>query len=433
MTKIKDYKKCFIYALLISVSNFIYFFPTGVQNKFRLSLGVIIFTLTFLFNPQINTVILGTLVGALTIFLRTATAIFYYENFYYAFIFNISAFIFYICFSAFLKIFVSKKVKDNNLLLFAIIFLSEFFANLIEGLISNKINYSLITILLISAVIRTLISTFIWSSVQFKKIINENKLQAEKYTKLFEIVSNVYSEMFYLKKSSLDIEDVMTKSYNLYNSEVLPQNEKQTALSIAKDVHEIRKDYYRVIKGFDFLIDNNSSETQLTIENVFSIIKNNAQRVIKADKKDIKLQFNCNCNIKISKYYNIFIILNNLISNAIDACDANGIININADCDEKFVIFKVSDNGGGISDDILPLIFNAGFTTKFNLVTGEASTGIGLCHIKNLCNDLSGEISVESSSSGTVFTVIIPLKNIKAKEEMVLEQNHNDYWWWCKC
>ncbi len=63
----------------------------------------------------------------------------------------------------------------------------------------------------------------------------------------------------------------------------------------------------------------------------------------------------------------------------------------------------------GIEQDILPYIFNPGFTTKFDEHTGKSSTGIGLFHVKNIVEDLNGFISVKSHlEQGTTFILTIP-------------------------
>ncbi len=38
----------------------------------------------------------------------------------------------------------------------------------------------------------------------------------------------------------------------------------------------------------------------------------------------------------------------------------------------------------------LPYIFNVGFFTKFHEDTGAMSTGIGLCYVEDLTDDLGG-------------------------------------------
>ena len=77
------------------------------------------------------------------------------------------------------------------------------------------------------------------------------------------------------------------------------------------------------------------------------------------------------------------------------------------------IYFQVTDTGKGIDDDILPYIFNPGFTTKYDEITGKSSTGIGLSHVKNIIEDLGGNIEVKSEQDiGTTFILKIPRNSL---------------------
>ena len=115
----------------------------------------------------------------------------------------------------------------------------------------------------------------------------------------------------------------------------------------------------------------------------------------------------------IKRYYDIFAVLNNLIINAIEACNSNDTINVIGEVSEEEVILIVSDNGTGIEKEVFPYIFNVGFSTKFDEDTGAMSTGIGLCHVKNLIENLDGTIEVRSNiDEGTEFIVKIPIMKL---------------------
>ena len=67
----------------------------------------------------------------------------------------------------------------------------------------------------------------------------------------------------------------------------------------------------------------------------------------------------------------------------------------------------VSDSGPGIAPDILPLIFDAGFSTR------SQSSGLGLHIVRSIVKDHGGTVSAANSEdrSGACFTICIPLSS----------------------
>jgi signal transduction histidine kinase len=73
--------------------------------------------------------------------------------------------------------------------------------------------------------------------------------------------------------------------------------------------------------------------------------------------------------------------------------------------DEKqWVNLAISDNGRGISDDVVDRVFDPFFTTK-----AQGGTGLGLAISKRIVQDAGGVIDVASTpGEGTTFTVRLP-------------------------
>jgi nitrogen fixation/metabolism regulation signal transduction histidine kinase len=92
----------------------------------------------------------------------------------------------------------------------------------------------------------------------------------------------------------------------------------------------------------------------------------------------------------------------NLIRNSIQAQAEN--INISISSINESVIILISDDGKGIPENILPKIFEKGFTTK------KDGMGLGLNLAKRYLTNISGEIEIQSTSkNGTVFRLTLPL------------------------
>lgn len=148
------------------------------------------------------------------------------------------------------------------------------------------------------------------------------------------------------------------------------------------------------------LVDINTIITELS--NVFQASlfnEKNIQISLDLDERLNKLQSNANT---LKQIYT------NLVKNAVEALSANGEVmvytqdNVNVDGVQNIEIC-VADNGPGIDEEILPILFSPVKTTK-----GEDHEGLGLTIVKNLVNELHGSISCRSSSEGTSFHILLP-------------------------
>ncbi|MGM0380087.1 MAG: ATP-binding protein, partial [Bacillota bacterium] len=220
------------------------------------------------------------------------------------------------------------------------------------------------------------------------------------------------SELFYLKKSSHALEHIMEISYSLYEN-LEDGKDKEKALNLSKNIHEIKKDYRRVIEGINYNIKK-TSEYKLTFKQLISIVEKNSKKMIFNLEKDIDLKFFIQKDFVIKNYYSFLTIINNLIINSIESIEEEGIISLNQKMTKDYLYIEVKDNGPGILKKDLEVIFNSGFTTKYDKETGKMSSGIGLNHVRNIVNNVfNGEIKVDSVvDEYTLFTVKIPRDNL---------------------
>ncbi|HIK29789.1 MAG TPA: CBS domain-containing protein [Oscillatoriales cyanobacterium M59_W2019_021] len=96
----------------------------------------------------------------------------------------------------------------------------------------------------------------------------------------------------------------------------------------------------------------------------------------------------------------------NLIQNALHAMKNQGIISIDVRHQDDSILVGLTDTGSGISQEILPLIFDMFYTTK---KIGEGS-GMGLYLVQKIIDKHSGEIRVESEPGRTEFTIVLPIE-----------------------
>lgn len=117
--------------------------------------------------------------------------------------------------------------------------------------------------------------------------------------------------------------------------------------------------------------------------------------------KDITL-----VNVRNELQQVILIVLNNAKDALIAKQIEDKTIEIKAYNDEKCVYIVISDNGGGIPEDIKSKIFDPYFSTKFQ----NQGTGIGLYMSKMIIEkNMSGSLSVENIDAGARFTICLPL------------------------
>ena len=116
---------------------------------------------------------------------------------------------------------------------------------------------------------------------------------------------------------------------------------------------------------------------------------------IKLPQKEVILPFNSQL---------ISWTLENLIKNGIDAMKGKGRLSVQMIEQKSKVEIYICDSGSGIKDELLPSIFNPGFTTK------ERGWGLGLSLAKRIVEDFhNGKIIVNKNrqSQGTCFQILL--------------------------
>ncbi len=222
----------------------------------------------------------------------------------------------------------------------------------------------------------------------FKTILNEyEKLQ--KFTSS-EVLEEKLKEIEELKKE-LDYQYLKEELDIIING--IEEGASRTA------------EIVRGLRTFSRIDENELSKVDVNegIESTLILVRNKTKDIeILKELGDIPKVF-CNAG----KLNQLFM---NLIDNAIYAVkDINekGRISIKSDVksnDKHKVFIQITDNGKGISADIMNKIFDPFFTTKD---VGEG-TGLGLSIVKSIVDEMEGQIKVESAvGQGTTITLIL--------------------------
>lgn len=245
----------------------------------------------------------------------------------------------------------------------------------------------------------------------------------ENYKKLILMASTFEAEVYSMKKNMNEIEDIMANAFSLYrslDSDEYPKELRDTALNIAKDIHEIKKGYRRVIKGLqdNFLADL-GDDSSLSLSDLLIIFATDVDN--SRDDKNLQISFHSSyeTNHSVQKYFAFMSILGNFISNSIDAFEEmpkphHGEIYIRCRDMRKdgkpYCAIEYKDNGPGISEEEADYIFVPGYSTKFDESTGDINRGLGLTLSKDLIEtQFKGYIEVTPSNKGAIFTLWFPV------------------------
>ena len=83
--------------------------------------------------------------------------------------------------------------------------------------------------------------------------------------------------------------------------------------------------------------------------------------------------------------------------------DGTGKLNVATRAAAHHVEIDIGDTGAGISEDMLPVIFDPFVTTK------PTGSGLGLALVSKIIGDHGGIIECESQPRRTIFRVLMPI------------------------
>ena len=235
----------------------------------------------------------------------------------------------------------------------------------------------------------------------------------ERYRRLLWLTSRLKTEVYWMGKSMDNVEKVMSNSYELF-IKISNNEEKESwgnrSLEIAKDVHELKKEYSLIVRGLDEMLANRLDDNGMNFHELAFILKESMDTEIRYTDKDIYLDFKLGDDFFTKEHYYLMSVFRNIITNGIDSIEKKGMISLIHKEDGENHIFIIKDNGSGISGEDLSHVYSPGFSTKVDYVTGQVNRGLGLSLAKNIVEvHFKGDITVQSNvGEGTIFTIIIP-------------------------
>lgn len=220
-----------------------------------------------------------------------------------------------------------------------------------------------------------------------------------------EIAKYLISSKEYREYIELWIHEVKTPIAS--SKLIIENNPSEVTNSLSEELDAV--DYY--LEQVLFYSRSNSVEKDYIIKEtplkalVQQVIRNNSKSFIREKIKltlDVE-DYTVNTDTKWLEF-----ILNQVVVNSIKYHGSEPVLQILAKENRNSISLFIKDNGIGISEQDLPMIFKKGYTGK----TGRnyaKSTGIGLYLCKKLCDRLGLSIHIESEEKiGTAVEIVFP-------------------------
>ncbi|WP_071393003.1 sensor histidine kinase [Bacillus tuaregi] len=408
----KDWLFLLLTAILVTLASEIKVIPFEGE-AFRFGLGSIAFFFLILVWTPSSVLTTGIVTGLLVVCVRTMKDLLLLDaHWSTSFINHSPILLFYFLFSLGFHLIRLERYKMHPLYLGGWAFLFECIANISEELARNALHEQIgldlkaLGLIMGVALVRSYFVIGLYSSITVSE-------QKQRMQDMLQVGSEVYAETLYLQKSLEQIEEITSSSHDLHRK--LKKKELHLlsvqALQIAQEIHEVKQDSQRILSGLKKL-SLEKMQNNLELSDIVKLVVIANQRYSELLKKKIKFEMKIEADFETNQQIPLLTLLNNLASNAVESIADKGEIHLEISEESGNTVFVVKDTGKGIPEEDVPIIFEPGYTTKFN-DHGVAATGIGLAHVQEIVHSLKGQIKVETPEQGTSFIVQIPTKSIR--------------------
>ena len=162
-----------------------------------------------------------------------------------------------------------------------------------------------------------------------------------------------------------------------------------------------------------FRITPKKTNLQTISKNVISELG----KLIHKKKLTVSTSFTPDSKAYVADEQLMYIIFQNLLSNAAKYTPEKGKINLKITKDTSHMIISVSDTGCGIPEKDQKEIFKKMYRASNVLSMDTDGTGLGLYTIKAIVEEAGGSITfISKQNKGSTFTITLPLKGMKKRE-----------------
>jgi len=231
-----------------------------------------------------------------------------------------------------------------------------------------------------------------------RKQLQDRLVQAEKLATLGTLVSGMAHEISNPVQGVLGMAEL-----------ILDEQAPDTIREYTRDIIEYSKHIAAVVRDFACYARASSHEDEVDVdlcERLTEAVKM-VRRCPHFGTVEVVTQFQPIPNLR-ARRVEIDQVFVNLLSNAVQAMEGRGQLELATQNQGGTMIVRISDTGCGIPKALIHQIFDPFFTTK----GPGKGTGLGLSIVYQIVNKYGGTIGIESEEGkGATFTVQFPAEN----------------------
>lgn len=413
------WQRLLLTGLLIALSSQVYLAP-GAES-FRISASVILFPVLLMTqHKQERWPLAGAATWLVVLLFRSGWALAAGMEPLSAVARSLPGAVFYLAYDCYFILLTGDRRQVALPRLIMAIFTCDLMANLTEvwmtfllGLDRSNPPSFYLTLVEVALVRMLAAMALLWWLGYYRKLLLVDEHE-RRYQRLFLMTAQLKNELYFLKKGAEEIEVVMSKAYRLYERleeiQGIPQELRSLALDITKDIHEIKKDDLRVLRGLEDGVEEVYDQEEMKWSDLVTILEASTRHML--GDRPIQLECHTGHDFSTRQHYRLLSVIKNLITNAAEAIIAagtGGTIRLDQARTGAEMVFTVEDDGPGIPERARGTVFQVGYSTKFDPVTGDINRGVGLVAVKSITEEFGGSVTLETElGRGTRFTVRIP-------------------------
>jgi PAS domain S-box-containing protein len=206
-------------------------------------------------------------------------------------------------------------------------------------------------------------------------------------------------------------------------TELPPEHVRNTSDIISRQVDHMTGlindllDVSRVTTGFVVI-----AKSEVDIKKVMSEAFEQVRPLIESRHHQFSLQMGGDSFVVAGDHKRLVQVLANLLNNAAKYTPEGGQILVQLDASESAIKLSVSDNGIGMSPELLPRLFQPFSQAKRTSDRAQGGLGLGLTLVKRLVELHGGTVIPESKgeNAGSTFTIMLPRLLSKNPEQFAL-------------